>query len=337
MSNERCAMYSNGEIPRPIELLEKAIKDSTKVREAVVIGDAVIHWFKRDLRLQDNKPLFEASQIAMTNGVPLICIFIVSPQDYQAHLTSAPRVDFELRSLEVMRQDLADLHIPLFVETVEKRKQVPDYIIGLCKKWRASHVYCGIEYEVDELRREKLLLEKCLESEISFNPVHDDVVVSPGELKTGAGRQFSVYSPWYRAWITHLHKHPRILDGFDPPAPNPDSTRSILKDVFDHPIPPAPANKRLSEEERIRFASIWPAGEHEAYDRLQKFFKERISLYKDTRNFPAANSTALLSPHLSAGTLAARSAIRLARHANSTLKLDSGDKGIVGWISEVVS
>ena len=198
MSNERCEQYNKNEIPRPIELLEKAIKSTADVRSKIQVGEAVVHWFKRDLRLQDNKPLFRASQKAKEKGVPLICLFIISSQDYAAHLTSPPRVDFELRSLEIMKQDLAELNIPLHIETQEKRKKIPDRVTELCAEWGAKHIYCAIEYEVDELRRETLLTQKCLDKGISFNALHDDVIVPPGALQTGTGKQFAVYSPWYR-------------------------------------------------------------------------------------------------------------------------------------------
>lgn len=335
MSNERCAMYKNGEIPRPIELLKTAIKRTKIQQDEIEVGDAVVHWFKRDLRLQDNRPLSKASELAKKHDLPLICIFIVSPQDYQAHSTSRPRVDFELRTLEIIRQDLAELDIPLVVDVIEERKTIPNHIISLCDKWNAKHVFCGIEYEVDELRREKLLLERCLEKNISFQPLHDDVIVPPGDVSTREGRQFSVYSPWYRSWMAHIHSHPHLLDGCDGPTKNPPIVKKKFDGLFSQLIPVAPTNKSLSEEEQNRFANLWPAGEHEAQDRLEKFLKERVSNYQDNRNYPAANSTALLSPHFAAGTLAARTAIRRAREVNSAQKLDAGNKGIVSWISEI--
>ena len=328
-------MYNNGNLSRPIDLLEKTIKETTSRRKDIGVGDAVIHWFKRDLRLQDNRPLSEASELAKKAQVPLICLFIVSPQDYQAHLTSKPRVDFELRTLEIMQRDLAELDIPLIVDVVEKRKAIPNHITALCEKWNAKHVFCGVEYEVDELRREKLMIERCLEKGIAFTPLHDDVVVPPGSVATKEGRQYSVYTPWYRAWMAYIHSHLHVLHGFEKPAKNPPNTRSKFKECFDREVPPAPANKSLSEAERNKFANLWPAGEHEAHDRLGKFLQEKSSKYSDARNYPAANSTALLSPHLSAGTLAARTAVRRAREANSAQKLDAGSKGIVSWISEV--
>ncbi|KAK8166281.1 DNA photolyase, FAD-binding/Cryptochrome [Phyllosticta citrichinensis] len=335
MPNERCAQYNNDEIPRPIEELEKTIAATQKAREKIGVGDAVVHWFKRDLRTKDNKGLSLAAKKARGAKVPLVCVFVVSPQDYQAHFTSAMRVDFDLRTLEVLKSDLAELDIPLLVETVDKRKDVPAWLLGKCEEWGAKHLFCNIEYEVDELRRETKFTKSCLEKGINFSAVHDDVVVAPGALSTGAGKQYAVYSPWYRAWMAHIHKHPNLLDEWESPGQNPPEVRKKFKDLFDSSIPEAPPNKRLSAEDKRKFASLWPAGEHEAHARLDKFLESRIKSYKDKRNLPAVDGTAKVSVHHSAGTLAARTSVRMARDKNGSNKLDAGNAGIMCWISEV--
>lgn len=318
-----------------MDVLQATISQTAEARNKIEIGEAVVHWFKRDLRTQDNRALSLAAEKAKSKGVPLVCMFIVSPQDYQAHLTSAVRVDFELRTLAVLKEDLAQLDIPLHVETMEVRKQVPDHIVELCKRWGAKHIFCNIEYEVDELRREKKLIDKCLAQGISFAAVHDDVVVAPGSLHTGTGKQYAVYSPWFRTWVAHIHSNLDLLEPFPSPTQNPVSARINFQDIFDSSVPAAPPNKSLSDEEKKRFHAMWPAGEHEAHERLQKFLGEKVNKYKETRNFPAAGSTAVVSVHFSSGTLAARTAIREARNANSSKKLDGGDMGVAGWIGEV--
>jgi len=234
-----------------------------------------------------------------------------------------------------MKQDLAEKDIPLYAETVAVRKKVPSRIVELCSKWGAKHVFCNIEYEVDELRREAKMTELCLENGIDFTAVHDDIVVAPGILKTGQGRVYTVYSPWYRAWVAHLNNHPEKLEESPQPGQNPQSARQRFKDIFGMSLPAAPEDKKLNEEDRERFAKLWPAGEQEAHDRLDKFLAQRASKYKDKRNFPAAGSTATISVHLAAGTLAARTAVRRARDSNTTTKLDAGNEGIKSWISEV--
>jgi deoxyribodipyrimidine photo-lyase len=335
MSNERCAQYNANEIPRPIEVLNEAIAETKTAREQIKPGNVILHWFKRDLRISDNRALAMASKKAKETGTSLMCVYVISPQDYEAHLTSAVRVDFELRSLEVMKKDLAELDIPLIVTTVDKRRNVPGFLVELCEKWDIKHVFCNIEYEVDELRREAKMTRSYLEKGINFTAVHDDVVVNPGELKTGTGKQYAVYTPWYRTWMAHIHAHQYLLNAAPRPSPNPADSQEKFKKIFDTPIPPAPSNKTLSPEEQTKFGKLWPAGEHEALTRVTKFISTRIKPYKESRNFPSQDGTAKISVHLSTGTLAARTCIRMARDANSTTKLDGGNEGIKTWISEV--
>jgi len=335
MNNARAAAYNADELPRPIELLNNALKETKADREKINVKDAVVHWFKCDLRTKDNKSLHFASEKAKEKGVPLIAIYIVSPQDFQAHLTAPVRVDFILRTLEVMKQDLAKLDIPLYVETVEKRKNIQGRILELLEEWGASHLFANVEYEVDELRREARMVRACLDKGIAMDVVPDTCVVSPGELRSGTGKQYSVYSPWYRAWMAYIHDNPKVLDLFDAPGKNPGSAREKFKKLFDSSIPDAPANKKLTDEEKKRFRSMWPAGEAEAHERLTKFCDERINKYGDVRNFPSLAATSSLSVHFASGTLSARTAIRTARDYNTSKKLNAGNSGIQTWISEV--
>ena len=335
MSNARALAYNNDELPRPIELLNSALSETRSDREKIKVKDAVVHWFKCDLRTKDNKSLHLASEKAKEEGVPLIAMYIISPQDFEAHLTAPVRVDFILRTLEVLKGDLAKLEIPLYVETVDKRKAIPGRILELLEGWGASHLFANVEYEVDELRREAKLVRDCLERGIAMDVLPDTCVVSPGELASGTGRQYSVYTPWFRAWVAHVHSQQTLLDLFDPPSKNPDSARKNFAKLFERRIPDAPNNKKLTDEEKKRFRSMWPAGEHEAQQRLLKFADERIGTYQSRRNFPAQAGTSSLSVHFASGTLSARTAVRTARNHNSSKKLDAGNQGIQTWISEV--
>ncbi|KAI0521491.1 deoxyribodipyrimidine photo-lyase [Xylaria bambusicola] len=335
MSNARAQAYSNNEIPRPMEQLTAALEATSKARNKVKVKDAVVHWFKMDLRIADNRALWEASEKAREAKVPLICIYIVSPQDFEAHLTSPARVDFMIRTLHVIKKDLAALDIPLYVEEVEKRKEIPSRIIDFMEEWGASHLFANMEYEVDELRRETKMVRLCAERGLSMDIFHDTCVVPPGALHTGTGKQYAVYTPWYRAWVSHVHGNPELLNTFEPPSRNPPDARDKVSVLFDCDIPDVPENKKLSDEDAKRLRSLWPEGEHEAMDRVEKFCEERIGQYTERRNIPASAGTASISVHLAAGTLSARTAIRTARARNKTKKLDAGIQGIQTWISEV--
>jgi len=335
MNNQRALAYKGDELPRPIELLKEALSDTEAEREGIEVKDAVVHWFKCDLRTRDNHALHLASEKAKEKNVPLIAIYIVSPQDFEAHLTAPVRVDFVLRTLAILKEDLAKLDIPLYVETVEKRKAIPERILGLLQEWGANHLFANEEYEVDELRREATMVRSCLEKGIAMDVLPDTCIVKPGELSTGTGNQYAVYTPWYRNWVAHVHSHTGLLDLFDQPAKNPPSARKMFAHLFDSTIPEAPSNKSLTKEEKARFRSLWPAGEHEAHERLVKFANERIGKYDVNRNIPGDVGTSSLSVHFASGTLSTRSAVVTARNHNSTKKLDGGIQGIQTWISEI--
>ncbi|GKT98462.1 deoxyribodipyrimidine photo-lyase [Fusarium langsethiae] len=335
MSNARARAYNNNEIPRPIEVLIDALEITAKERKSIDVKDAVVHWFKMDLRISDNRALALASDKAKEAGVPLIALYIISPQDYEAHLRAPARIDFMLRTLSVIKGDLAKLDIPLYVETVEKRKHLPDRILELMDEWGASHMYANMEYEVDELRREAAMIKDFAENGKAFEVVHDTCIVPPGELRTGAGKQYAVYSPWFKTWIAHIHENLDLLELYEQPEKNPESAREKFKKLFDVEIPEAPTSKRLDDEEKERLRSFWPCGEHEAKKRLDKFCDERIGNYKDKRNIPADAATSSLSVHLASGTISARTCVRTARDRNKTKKLNGGNEGIQTWISEV--
>jgi len=335
MSNSRARAYNADEIPRPIEQLNAALSETSAHRAKVRVGDAVVHWFKWDLRTRDNRALHQASDIARQAGVPLIGLYVVSPQDFEAHLTAPIRVDFMLRTLRVLKDDLAKLDIPLWVETVDKRAMVPGRIVELMREWGASHLFANLEYEVDELRREAKLARLLASRGMALNVAHDTCVVPPGQLTSGTGKQYAVYSPWFRAWIRHVQEHRELLELSDSPGKNPASARERYAHLFNCDIPPAPESKRLSSEDAQRYQALWPAGEHEAMRRLAKFCEEKVGQYDKKRNIPSIPGTSNLSVHLASGTLSARTAVRTARDCNNTKKLDGGHEGIHTWISEV--
>lgn len=335
MSNARARAYNDNKLPRPIEELQAAQRETAAARKKAKTGSAVVHWFKMDLRTRDNSALSMASDLAKGAGVPLIALYVISPQDWEAHFAAPIRVDFTLRTLEVLKADLDALDIPLHIETVDKRKDVPARIISLLEEWGADYLFANMEYEVDELRREAKMVRTLAEKGKAFEIVHDTCVVPPGKLKTGAGKQYAVYSPWYRSYVAHIHTNLELLEEAGAPVKNPSLAREKYGKLFGSKIPEAPASKRLSAEDTKRYSSIWPAGEHEAHKRLAKFCQERIGSYGDKRNFPAHNGTSSLSIHLASGTVSARACVRAARDHNSTKKLDGGSQGIQTWISEV--
>lgn len=334
MSNKRCDDYNKGLLERPIDSWQKAYQETSQQRAAINPNAAVVHWFKSDLRLHDNRALHMAYKVAKEHNIPLIGLYILSPQDLTAHLSSAERVDFTLRTLEQLKRDLGELDIPLYMETQSKRNKIPSRIVELCHEWGANNLFANLEYEVDELRREAKLLHRCAENGIKFETAHDTCVVTPGLLSSQQGKQYAVYSPWFRAWLAFLDRNPEYLEVSEEPGSNPGDARKVFNGLFDSEVPEAPENKRLDVEKKDRLTKTYPAGEHEGLRRLEAFLKEKAKAYDEERNFVSKESTSVLSPYFASGALSARTAVAQARKANKD-KISRGDPGYISWISEV--
>ncbi|GAD99258.1 deoxyribodipyrimidine photo-lyase Phr1, putative [Paecilomyces variotii No. 5] len=334
MSNERCLAYNDGVLERPIETLQRAYEETADQTRAIEANGAVVHWFKSDLRLHDNRALHLAYQTAKEKNIPLIGLYILSPQDLTAHLSSPARVDLTLRTLSQLKRDLSELDIPLYMETQESRKNIPQRIIDLCQKWGANKLYANLEYEVDELRREAKLIKLCASNAIKFETAHDTCVVPPGKLTSQQGKQYAVYSPWYRSWLGYLNENRDCLEPSEELGSNPGDARRSFKELFASEVPTAPENKQLSEEEQKYLSHLYPAGEHEALRRLEKFLEEKVRDYADARNTVSGQTTSILSPYFASGALSARTAVEQARKANKG-SLQHGDAGLVQWIGEV--
>ncbi|KAL4941691.1 hypothetical protein BDV06DRAFT_193999 [Aspergillus oleicola] len=335
MSNSRCEAYNNGTLKRPIEAWQSAYTDTIEARGGIQPNAAVVHWFKSDLRLHDNRALAMAYDVAREHKIPLIAMYILSPEDLTAHLSSPARVDLTLRTLSQLKRDLAELDVSLYMETQEHRSNIPGRIIELCQEWGANHLFANLEYEVDELRREAKLLRLCADKGIKFETAHDACVVPPGLLSSQQGRQYAVYSPWFRAWLAFLDENPEYLEVSEDAGANPGDARKYFKQLFDSEVPEAPENKKFQDEEkRDRLRKMYPAGDHEALQRLDSFLESKAKKYDHDRNLLSGQTTSVLSPYFASGALSARTAVARAQKANKG-KLARGETGYISWISEV--
>lgn len=81
--------------------------------------------------VRDNRALSQASEQARKSEIPLVVLFILSPQDYVAHDRGARRIDFVLRNLRSLKVS------PLLCPTQIQR--CLDRIIGIKHPFTCDH------------------------------------------------------------------------------------------------------------------------------------------------------------------------------------------------------
>lgn len=170
-------------------------------------------------------------------------------------------------------------NIPLAIITTDERGNKITHMMDFVKRHGISHVYANMEYEVDELRRD-IKFAKCMqEAGLSFEVLHDQTVVEPGTLRTGAGGPHKVFTPYHKAWLVETKANSSLYDVVPPPESNAKDAVQKLQDLFDSKIPNLPDSKQFaSDEESDRIRSLWPPGHDAGMERLREFLHKKVSL-----------------------------------------------------------
>ncbi|KAI0774202.1 DNA photolyase, FAD-binding/Cryptochrome [Fomes fomentarius] len=331
-------------------------------------GECVVYWMRmEDLRIRDNRAISHASAQAQQDGVPLIVLHVLSPQDYLAHDRSPRRIDFTLRNLQVIQSELAKLDIPLYTVSHSPRTKIPAFVVDLLREWKASHLFANIEYEVDEIRRDIAVTKLAnMQGNTVCEFVHDKCIVAPGDVRTKDGRGYTVYSPFLRAWKAVLDRAvSNHIGEAESPKANVSSVRShqVFGKLFDVEVPDNVEGFTMNPEERKRISTYWPAGGDAAHEMLRRFLhtaarashlgavdpldegvkdvkdsarQSRLAKYKDQRDLLTADTTSRMSPYLAAGIISIRACIRDALAASGKKSVDiNRETGVGRWIQEL--
>ncbi|KAK8049237.1 hypothetical protein PG994_010967 [Apiospora phragmitis] len=328
------------------ELLERIEK---KVDESATKPRNVLHWFRsKDLRAEDNRALHAASLKAKEGSGTLLSCFLFSPQDLEWHGTSTARTNFMLEGLRVLQAQLEGLNIPFIPLVAEERKEKGPTILETLKKYDVSHLYANIELEVDELRRDLDLFDRLGEEakegvDVQFVLHHDQTVILPRTLKTGAGGPMKVFTPYHKAWLAEVAGDPSLIDTLPPPQANDKSVKSSkFKDFFGQSLPEAPESRHFaSDKERDRILKeLWPAGHAAGIKRLEEFFGDKISTYATNRSTPAADNSSRLSAYFSSGMVSVREVLSAGQKKMNGGSADFSqagcDAGLAAWVRELV-
>jgi len=269
-------------------------------------------WFRNDLRLQDNPALHAAADRG-----PVLACYLLTPGQWRRHRMAGARVDFILRSLRYLSEDLARLNIPLVIEQANFFDDVAPVILSLAKRFKVSAAFWNEEYPLDEQRRDEAVADLLLASGVVVNRFHDRVIAPPGTVLKSDGRPYRVFTPFKRTWLQLADAGvPDIL-----PVPAAQAAVPIPSSA----IPETPAGFSTGVD-----PGLWPAGEREAMKRLRLFGRLKLKSYPEQRDIPAVAGTSILSPYLAVGAVSPQQCLRLALQHRQ----EAGE-GAACWINEL--
>ncbi len=261
----------------------------------------VIHWFRQDLRIQDNPSLHEAAQ----QGT-VLPIYILDDENAGEHRMGEASRWWLHHSLQALNKSLKG---KLAVYKGNSKK----ILIDLVEEHSVKAVNWNRCYEPWRIARDKKI-KKALEAHNtdsqSFN---GSLLWEPWEILKKDGTPYKVFTPYYRKGCLSAAS-PKM------PLPKPaklklyeDKTNSLLIDDLEL-LPTIKWDKQLETH--------WEIGELGAQKRLEKFTHNRLENYKQGRNFPALNTVSRLSPHLHFGEISPNQAWYAAKKNEESDDLD---------------
>lgn len=280
--------------------------------------NAVLVWFRRDLRCVDHAALYHA----LRQGARVHCAFVFDTEILDALPRRADRrVEFILAALAELDRGLAEMARAAGGAgggLVVRHGRADEEIPRLARELGVDAVFTNRDYEPGAIARDHRVAARLAAEGIAFADFKDQVIFERDEVLTQAGQPFSVFTPYRNAWL-------RKLDNFYLQA-YPVAPRAAK-------LAPKPAGERLPTLAEIGFeptnlaALRMPLGMSGART-LFADFCERIDSYREARDFPAAKGVSYLSTHLRFGTISIRELAAFARF--------HGGGGAEAWLAELI-
>ena len=270
--------------------------------------------FRRNLRLDDNRPLDAALRASAT----VVPVFVLDDH-YLAEDFSPPRLAFLAGSLKDLAAALEAKGSRLVVRT----GPVGAALAALARETGADAVFTHGDHEPHGravLADARASLDAL---GVSLLVIEDLLLVPPDALMTEAGKPFTVYTPFSRRWLER-----------DKEAPVPEPSRIPTPDAVraaSFPSIPLDRPRGFKEAGAPRNPK---GGSREARKVWNAFRESALGRYAVERDRPDLPGTSRLSPHLRFGTIGIR---RVLAEARETWKeaAAAGRKSVETFIKEL--
>ncbi|KFF04044.1 cryptochrome/photolyase family protein [Flavobacterium reichenbachii] len=245
-----------------------------------------LFWFRRDLRLEDNIGLFHA----LDSDFPVIPLFIFDEDILDNLPKDDARVSFIYDSLQKINQQLAEIGSSILI----KKGKTSGIWKSLVTEFDIQNVFFNKDYEPYAIKRDQEISNFLTKNNIEVSFFKDHVIFEEKEITKADGLPYTVYTPYKNKWLENY----RVLGK----APEYDT-----KHLF--------ANFHKNE---FKFPELSEIGFERSSIKVLQHNLTQIENYKETRDFPALDSTSYLSPHLRFGTVSIRKLVNWANRKNQT-------------------
>jgi deoxyribodipyrimidine photo-lyase len=239
-----------------------------------------IVWFKRDLRLTDHEPLFNALQ----SELPILLIYIFEPSVMDYHDSDVRHWRFVFESLKEMNERLKTTNTQIYIFHNEAKDvfEMLTHQFNIHSIFSSEEIGNGHTFERDKAMKVLFLRNRILWKEYQTN---------------GIVRGLKTRKIWEKLWESQMTKQPNFVK---------ESGWNMLE------LEPSIYDKIKGEELNIeittRNKNFQEGGEYWAWRYLENFLKERHVNYSKHISKPllSRKSCSRLSPYLAYGNISMR-------------------------------
>ncbi len=280
---------------------------------------STIVWFKRDLRLHDHPALTAALQ----QGRPIVPLYIWSPEEEGPWSPGGASKWWLYDALEKLDQQLGqhgvgEVGSPLMQEPGRLCQlrvmggPILNALLEAANTYHAHEVYTMGSLEPFTTSRDRGLHQKLKEKGIELRAFHSNLLLKPQLVTKSDQKPYSIFTPYYRAALTHEVPTPLPLPAKIPLAPLPDLDKPRLAMEHLDELGLRPTDMKNPWDQG--FFGFWnrmlkSEGLHLREDGPKRFLKEALSSvgsYVESRDIPSLHGTSRLSPFLHFGQITPR-------------------------------
>lgn len=284
------------------------------------MNDLILFWHRRDLRISDNIGLAAANQ----QSAKVIGVFCLDPNILESEYIAPARVNYMIGCLQELQQNYLQVGSQLIILKGQPSQEIPKLADAL----NVKAVFWNLDVEPYARERDRTITQTLKEKGISTQTFWDQLLHSPHEIASGANQPYTVYSPFWKNWISKPKNEP--VDRFQNRESLTAQEQEAINQAGAIPLPTAKDLGFVWDNKLM----LTP-GESAAQERLEEFCNEAIFSYKEKRNFPAIDGTSRLSAALKFGAISIRTVWDATIEAIAGSSSDEAQESVKAWQQEL--
>lgn len=247
----------------------------------------IAHWFRRDLRFEDNHSLFQA----LHSGKKVLPVFI-----FDKHILNKlenkqdARVQFIHDRLSFLKKELKALGSDLLVFYGVPEEIWPQ----IAQAYGLESVYTNEDYEPYARERDQSVEALLKPLGVSFKTWKDQVLFAKDDVLKDNGSPYTVYTPYSKKWKQRMESEGVPVYPSD----------TLMQHFALLRAPEIPSLKEMGFEP---ISIPWPDA---------RVNESILTKYHQTRDIPSVHGTSRLGVHLRFGTVSPRTLTTIARNTN---------------------